>query len=342
VTCVHLSHSPTPVPSDSLPLPTTTPLSQPDPRDLTSSSLSLLPLLPAIACEVESASTLLSLSALPVRYDEVIATQSLDILRSHSIPAAATPTTILPSSPSPTQSTTIPSSSPSLSLQSVDDNRSVDVLLATPTLSKASASSLPATNPATQSVSLQPQLNLQQTSATTTTTTPTVTASVPFHFLQRLNSRPRSHAQHFHHHFLPSAPLCECHRFPVYSSKLGDPPSACKLAAVSHLCLSCIEELLSHRYDTTPEIGAVFFTAQMREEWEDFYQAFYNKDEVCEVESWESEEELFQCFDRSMQRIMFWLSKRGVRRTCPHVAGACREVHCCLGTEAVVALAGTA
>jgi hypothetical protein len=37
-----------------------------------------------------------------------------------------------------------------------------------------------------------------------------------------------------------------------------------------------------------------------------------------------------------MQRIMPWLSKRGVRRTCPHVAGACRDSHCCRGTEAVI------
>ena len=27
---------------------------------------------------------------------------------------------------------------------------------------------------------------------------------------------------------------------------------------------------------------------------------------------------------------------RGVRRTCPHVAGACRDIRCCRGTEAVV------
>jgi hypothetical protein len=142
--------------------------------------------------------------------------------------------------------------------------------------------------------------------------------------------------QYFHHHFLPSAPLCECNRFPVYSSKLGDPPSGCKLSAVKDLCLVCIVETLSWPYGTTPEIGTVFFTDQMRDEWDSFYCNFYTKEEEQEIDFWETEEELFLCHDRSMQRIMPWLSKRGVRRTCPHVAGACRDIRCCRGTEAVV------
>jgi hypothetical protein len=52
---------------------------------------------------------------------------------------------------------------------------------------------------------------------------------------------------------------------------------------------------------------------------------------------WETKEETSLCYDRSMQRIMPWLSKRGVRRTCPHVAGACHDIDCCRGTEAVPA-----
>ena len=53
------------------------------------------------------------------------------------------------------------------------------------------------------------------------------------------------------------------------------------------------------------------------------------------MELWETDDEILLCVDRSMQRIMPWLSKRGVRRTCPHVPGACRSVDCCRGTEAV-------
>ena len=45
----------------------------------------------------------------------------------------------------------------------------------------------------------------------------------------------------------------------------------------------------------------------------------------------------FLRLDRSMRSIMPWLSKKGVRRTCPHIAGACRSLDCCRGTEAVPA-----
>jgi hypothetical protein len=121
----------------------------------------------------------------------------------------------------------------------------------------------------------------------------------------------------------------------VYSSKSGDSTSGCKLSAVKDLCLACIEDTLCWKYGTTPQIGTVFFTDQMRDEWESFYQHFYTEEEVLEIESWETEEELFLCFDRSMQRIMPWLIQRGMRRTCPHVAGACRDVRCCRGTAAV-------
>ena len=117
---------------------------------------------------------------------------------------------------------------------------------------------------------------------------------------------------------------------------LGDSPSGCKLSAVKDLCLACIEDTLSWKYGTTPEIGTVFFTDQMWDEWDSFYRNFYTEEEELEIEFWESEEEVFLFHDRSMQRIMPWLSKRGVRRTCPHVAGACRDIRCCRGTEAVV------
>ncbi len=122
----------------------------------------------------------------------------------------------------------------------------------------------------------------------------------------------------------------------MYSSKVGDPSSGCKLSAVNDLCLGCIEDTLCGQYGTTPEIGTIFFTEKMRRERNSFYCNFYTKEEEQEIEFWESEEEVFRCHDRSMQRIMPWLSKRGVRRTCPHVAGACRDIRCCRGTEAVV------
>ena len=63
-----------------------------------------------------------------------------------------------------------------------------------------------------------------------------------------------------------------------------------------------------------------------------FLPRFFTNEEELEIEFWESEEEVFLSHDRSMQRIMPWLSKRGARRTCPHLAGACRDIDCCRGT----------
>jgi hypothetical protein len=207
----------------------------------------------------------------------------------------------------------------------------VDALQATQPESKSSASSLPV-DPATAI----PKPTESTSVKSITTSIVNASTNIPFPFHSRLHNRVRSKMQYFHHHFLPSAPLCDCNRFPVYSSKLGDPPSGCKLSAVKDLCLTCIEETLSWQYGTTPEIGTVFFTDQMWDEWDSFYCNFYTKEEEVEIEFWESEEEVFLFHDRSMQRIMPWLSKRGVRRTCPHVAGACRDIRCCRGTEAVV------
>jgi hypothetical protein len=82
-------------------------------------------------------------------------------------------------------------------------------------------------------------------------------------------------------------------------------------------------------------IGDVFLTEELWDEWLHYYNDFYREDEQVELNLWERDEETFLCYDRSMQRIMPWLSKRGVRRTCPHVAGTCRDIDCCRGTEAV-------
>jgi hypothetical protein len=108
---------------------------------------------------------------------------------------------------------------------------------------------------------------------------------------------------------------------------------------VNGLCLTCIQCIFSSLYGTVPEIGDVFFTKELEVEWSDFYATFYTVEEVERgMVLWETDEETFLCYDRSMLRIMPWLSKRGVRRTCPHVAGACRDIDCCRGTEAVPVL----
>jgi hypothetical protein len=124
----------------------------------------------------------------------------------------------------------------------------------------------------------------------------------------------------------------------VHSSKVDHPSSGCKLAAVNDLCLSCIRFIFTARYGTVPEIGDVFFTKELQSEWFGYYSHFYTIQEKDEMDLWETDEEIFLCFDRSMQRIMPWLSKRGVRRTCPHVPGACPNIQCCRGTETMPVL----
>jgi hypothetical protein len=107
---------------------------------------------------------------------------------------------------------------------------------------------------------------------------------------------------------------------------------------VNGLCLACIESIFDSCYGTVPEIADVFFTKELEAEWFNFYAYFYTvEEEEGEMGLWETDEETFLCYDRSMQRIMPWLSKRGVRRTCPHIPGACRSFDCCRGTEAVPA-----
>ena len=106
--------------------------------------------------DASHASALLLLHALPVSDAEQQTTHSLDILRIHSVSAATVNdsgdcpsiTSLTP----PTSFTPIPSSSPSLSLPSANDDRSVDVLLATQPILEASASSLPAADPAAVTV----------------------------------------------------------------------------------------------------------------------------------------------------------------------------------------------
>ena len=101
--------------------------------------------------------------------------------------------------------------------------------------------------------------------------------------------------------------------------------------------MDCIASVLDTRYGTVPEIGEVFFTDRLRYEWRRFYRGFYTASERTQMRSWQSAEERSRRVDRDMQRIMPWLSKRGLRRTCPHAAGTCPHLLCCRGTAKVQA-----
>jgi hypothetical protein len=166
-----------------------------------------------------------------------------------------------------------------------------------------------------------------------------MTANTQSSFFDRLPARSRSQARYFKVCFRPSSPTCECDRFPVFSSKVklgeyeGD-AGKCKLAAVSHLCLDCIHHVLDWKYGTEPEIGDVFLTAQLRSEYIAFYNTFYTTEEAFAMERAEE----YDFYDRNMEVIMPWLSKRGVRRTCPHagVPFTCPQDTCSRGTEHVV------
>jgi hypothetical protein len=156
---------------------------------------------------------------------------------------------------------------------------------------------------------------------------------MPSSFFGRLSSRTRAHTNYFQTHFLSSSPICQCNLFPVYSSKLGQLTSGCKLAAVKHLCLACICHVLDWEYGTEPEIGDVFLTDEMLDEYNSYYNTFYNRDETSAL----LQEEDYDFFECSMQVIMPWLSKRGVKRTCPHtgVPFSCDVLSCARGTEPV-------
>ena len=65
------------------------------------------------------------------------------------------------------------------------------------------------------------------------------------------------------------------------------------------------------------------------------YQAI--ESERTQMRSWQSAEERSRRVVRDMQRITPWLSKRGLRRTCPHAAGTCPHLLCCRGTAKVQA-----
>jgi hypothetical protein len=107
------------------------------------------------------------------------------------------------------------------------------------------------------------------------------------------------------------------------------------MAALDGLCLDCVAPILDTHYGTVPEIGDVFFTDKLRYIWRRFYRNFYSQDEQAELSLWETEDERSRRLHQNMQRIVPWLSKRGVQRTCPHAAGKCRDLNCCRGTKAL-------
>jgi hypothetical protein len=71
----------------------------------------------------------------------------------------------------------------------------------------------------------------------------------------------------------------------------------------------------------------------LQDEYDAYYDTFYNREETTAL----LQEEDYDFFECSMQVIMPWLSKRGVRRTCPHVGVpfSCDVISCARGTEPV-------
>jgi hypothetical protein len=88
--------------------------------------------------------------------------------------------------------------------------------------------------------------------------------------------------------------------------------------------------VLDWKYGTEPEIGDVFLTKTLRAEYRAFYNTFYTTEEAFAMQSAEE----YDFYDRNMEVIMPWLSKRGVRRTCPHagVPFTCPQDTCSRGT----------
>jgi hypothetical protein len=127
--------------------------------------------------------------------------------------------------------------------------------------------------------------------------------------------------------------MCQCDQFPVYFSKLGQLTSGCRLAAVKHLCLVCICCVLDWDYGTEPEIGVVFLTNEMIDEYYAYYSTFYGREETTAL----MQKEDYDYLECNMQIVMPWLSKRGVRRTCPHAGESfsCLDAACRRGTEPV-------
>jgi len=124
----------------------------------------------------------------------------------------------------------------------------------------------------------------------------------------------------------------------VYSTKLGQLTPGCKLKAVDHLCLPCICYALTSRYGTEPEIGAVFWNAQLNDELMRYYCSLYTLEEYREVVAAAVPDNGYvPHLERTMQRLVPWLQKRGVRRTCPHNEKSlmCCSEACVIGTEKV-------
>ena len=124
----------------------------------------------------------------------------------------------------------------------------------------------------------------------------------------------------------------------MYSTKLGQLTPGCKLKAVDHLCLLCIRQTMMQRYGTEPEIGDVFWNAQLNGELKRYYGSFYTAEEIPVVLSAALPgDDYLVHLEQTMQRLVPWLQKRGVRRTCPHSGKSlmrCSEA-CVLGTEQI-------
>ena len=253
--------------------------------------------------------------------------------------AARTPTAIHDTTASPATHTRSPSTSPPTLLLTPADAaaaRSEDALQATqPLLFEASVSPHPANTPAAATTGHQTER--PAIAAACTRTAPSISTPIPLDFHARLGTRRPSHAWHFRLRFSSPAPLYQCKRFPVYSSGSMDWNKVRRLTLLNDLCLDCIASVLDTRYGTEPEIGDVFFTERLRYRWRRFYSTFYTSQERDEMASWQTAEQHSRRQHYDMQRIVPWLSKRGVRRTCPHMAGTCHDVLCCRGTAKVQA-----
>ena len=130
--------------------------------------------------------------------------------------------------------------------------------------------------------------------------------------------------------------MCGCGLFPVHSTKLDQLTPGCKLKAVDHLCLLCIRQALTHSYGTEPEIGAVFWNAQLKTEFLRYYLPLYTPEEAHAVLSAALSDDIYLAhLELTMQRLGPWLQKRGVRRTCPHggMSLKCCSEACVLGTK---------
>ena len=124
----------------------------------------------------------------------------------------------------------------------------------------------------------------------------------------------------------------------MYSTKLGQLTPGCELKAVDHLCLFCIRQMMMQRYGSQPEIGAVFWHTHLEHEYYRYYASFYTREEIRVVASATLPDDGYVVrLERTMQRLVPWLQKRGVRRTCPHSGKSlmCCSETCVIGTEQI-------